>query len=525
VISMLRGLTAAAIVSVLTVSAVSAQHVEIEDRGPGGNVLRIGRNYNLKQGDSVREVVVISNGATIEGVVYQNVVVVLGTVTIARTAVIEGSLAVIGGSATIQPGAKIGQDLVVVAGSLDAPREFQAGGQHIVIGTAGLGERVRGLVPWLTEGLLLGRLIVPRLEWVWVVLAVIFLMSLVVTLVLKEAIRNCADAIAKRPLGTFLMGLLVLLLIGPVSVILAASVIGIAVLPFLFCALVIAWIIGKIAVKVRIGDSIMGPQAIGSRSDLIRSFVVGFAVVGLAYMVPVLGIIVWAVVGVSGLGAATTAFTGAYRREKKGAVPKVPPPPPAPVPPVPPPPSPAPAVAPLPPVVAPPPVAAFVAPDPMVSEPSGEPGVDTPFVPPPRISAPATAAGAAAVQHSLAVFPRAGFVERAAALILDIVLVLMVNDMFDLSREGPGGLVLLLAYHIGFWMWRGATVGGMACRLRVVRVDGRPLEFVDALVRALAGLFSLAAAGIGFLWILRDPERQGWHDKIAGTYVVKVPRM
>jgi hypothetical protein len=328
VISMLRGLTAAAIVSVLTVSAVSAQHVEIEDRGPGGNVLRIGRNYNLKQGDSVREVVVISNGATIEGVVYQNVVVVLGTVTIARTAVIEGSLAVIGGSATIQPGAKIGQDLVVVAGSLDAPREFQAGGQHIVIGTAGLGERVRGLVPWLTEGLLLGRLIVPRLEWVWVVLAVIFLMSLVVTLVLKEAIRNCADAIAKRPLGTFLMGLLVLLLIGPVSVILAASVIGIAVLPFLFCALVIAWIIGKIAVKVRIGDSIMGPQAIGSRSDLIRSFVVGFAVVGLAYMVPVLGIIVWAVVGVSGLGAATTAFTGAYRREKKGAVPKVPPPPP-----------------------------------------------------------------------------------------------------------------------------------------------------------------------------------------------------
>ena len=53
----------------------------------------------------------------------------------------------------------------------------------------------------------------------------------------------------------------------------------------------------------------------------------------------------------------------------------------------------------------------------------------------------------------------------------------------------------------------------------------RPLQFVDALVRALAGLLSLAASGIGFLWILRDPERQGWHDKIAGTYVVKVPRM
>jgi uncharacterized RDD family membrane protein YckC len=47
---------------------------------------------------------------------------------------------------------------------------------------------------------------------------------------------------------------------------------------------------------------------------------------------------------------------------------------------------------------------------------------------------------------------------------------------------------------------------------------------VDALVRGLSGIFSLAVVGLGFLWILRDAERQAWHDKIAGTYVVKVPR-
>ena len=34
----------------------------------------------------------------------------------------------------------------------------------------------------------------------------------------------------------------------------------------------------------------------------------------------------------------------------------------------------------------------------------------------------------------------------------------------------------------------------------------------------------LVFAGIGFLWILRDPERQAWHDRIAGTFVVNVPR-
>jgi uncharacterized RDD family membrane protein YckC len=30
--------------------------------------------------------------------------------------------------------------------------------------------------------------------------------------------------------------------------------------------------------------------------------------------------------------------------------------------------------------------------------------------------------------------------------------------------------------------------------------------------------------GLGFLWVMHDPQRQAWHDKVAGTYVVKVPR-
>jgi uncharacterized RDD family membrane protein YckC len=36
------------------------------------------------------------------------------------------------------------------------------------------------------------------------------------------------------------------------------------------------------------------------------------------------------------------------------------------------------------------------------------------------------------------------------------------------------------------------------------------------------GIFSVAVLGLGFFWIARDPERQAWHDKIAGTYVVKI---
>jgi uncharacterized RDD family membrane protein YckC len=84
--------------------------------------------------------------------------------------------------------------------------------------------------------------------------------------------------------------------------------------------------------------------------------------------------------------------------------------------------------------------------------------------------------------------------------------------------------LLFLVYNIGFWSWKGATVGGIICQFRVVRADGQPLTFSDALVRGLSSIFSFAALGLGCLWVLWDAERQAWHDKIAGTYVVQVPR-
>ena len=92
------------------------------------------------------------------------------------------------------------------------------------------------------------------------------------------------------------------------------------------------------------------------------------------------------------------------------------------------------------------------------------------------------------------------------------------------NRDDEAFFSCSFGYHIGFWTWKGTTVGGIICQLRLVRVDGGAAGFADALVRGLSSIFSLAVLGIGCLWILKDPERQAWHDKIAGTYVVKVPR-
>ena len=60
--------------------------------------------------------------------------------------------------------------------------------------------------------------------------------------------------------------------------------------------------------------------------------------------------------------------------------------------------------------------------------------------------------------------------------------------------------------------------------LKVVRMDEQPVTFAVALVRALAAAFSMVVFFLGFLWIAWDAERQAWHDKIAGTVVLKLPR-
>jgi uncharacterized RDD family membrane protein YckC len=74
------------------------------------------------------------------------------------------------------------------------------------------------------------------------------------------------------------------------------------------------------------------------------------------------------------------------------------------------------------------------------------------------------------------------------------------------------------------WKIRGATLGGIICHLQVVRADGRELDWTTAIVRALGCFLSLVFLGLGFIWIAIDRDRQGWHDKIAGTLVVRTPK-
>jgi len=481
----------------------------------GGPVVRIWQDYQLASGRQVRGVLVIAGNATIDGHVDGDVVVILGTARLGSAANIDGSLIVIAGDTTIAQGASVRNDLVVIGGGLDTPAGFTPGSEYFVIGAPWLGDGMRAVLPWITRGLLLGRPIVPDLGWIWGVVFVFLIVALAVNVLLHGPVGKIADTLAGRPLGAFVAGLLVLLLTAPVALLLTATVIGLAIVPFLFCAVVVAWIVGRVAVARWIGRRVTRQDEMETPLEGIRSFMIGFVLLVLLYMVPVIGFVVWAIVGVFGLGAATLAIMAGLRRER----------PPAPEPTVPVPPSAPPPTTPLDPVTSPPVAAAAVAPEVAAAVP---PIVGTDAHAPPaglasggaQFTPPASSSAAS----DLTLLPRATFLDRLAAFVVDVILVVIAVDVTNIAREEGAVLVVLLGYFVAFWAWKATTIGGIVCNIRVVRVDGAPLRFVDAFVRGLSAILSFVPLGLGCFWILRDPQGQAWHDKIAGTYVVRVPR-
>jgi uncharacterized RDD family membrane protein YckC len=142
-----------------------------------------------------------------------------------------------------------------------------------------------------------------------------------------------------------------------------------------------------------------------------------------------------------------------------------------------------------------------------------------PPVTPPGV--PYAASPAPALPLPLAAEP-ADFWPRVAATLLDLIMVAFAVNV--LTPFEDYFLTFWFIYHIAFWAWRGTTLGGAVMNLRIQRLDGRPIDVGVALVRALGAVMSFLPFCLGFLWMNWDPEKQTWHDKIAGTVIVRLPR-
>jgi uncharacterized RDD family membrane protein YckC len=138
----------------------------------------------------------------------------------------------------------------------------------------------------------------------------------------------------------------------------------------------------------------------------------------------------------------------------------------------------------------------------------------------------------------------AGLLRRLGAVLYDgllLVAVLMVTTALFLPFTGGRALdpqerpvlewvyratllLVTVAFFGVFWTRRGQTLGMASWRLRIEHEDGGALTWGDTVRRLAAAVLSWLPFGLGYLWILIDPQRRAWHDRLSGTRILVMPR-
>jgi len=476
-------------------------------------MVRVGSDGTVAADEEVREMVVVLGSARMDGRVRHGMVVVCGDAEVNGN--VGQQLVVVGGDLKLGPKAWIQRDVVVVGGGLDRAPGARIDGQLIHPGKflPSFGSVGR----WFRSGLLLGRPLPPQVGLVWWVVGTCLIVYLFVALLFPRPVEVCAGILDAKPLQSFFVGLLGFAMVALLLLLLGLTVVGFVLWPFVGLAMVGAMLLGKTATFNYIGLQVLRRVNPEAGAGSLLAFFLGCGLVCLLYMVPVLGFVAWAVLLTMAFGGASLAVIESFRKNGKNGQGN---------------PAPMPEPSPLTPAATPagPDTSGFggapvmpLAAAPDAAGGAGPAPAATPIAPLaiPQASpyAAGLSPGGGLAPADYASLQRVGFWRRFGATLLDFVAILLLT-----VKVFPLFPFVWLAYHVGMWTWRGTTVGGSVCGIKIVREDGRALDFGAALVRSLATIFSALALFVGFFWAGWSAERQAWHDKIAGTIVVRVPK-
>jgi uncharacterized RDD family membrane protein YckC len=451
----------------------------------------------VRPGGSVGgSLVSVLGSAEQRGRVGGDVVVVIGDALIDGP--VGGQVVVVGGTLELGPSADLRQGYVLVGGQLRRDAAAKVAGQEVSVISSGAWS---GFSTWVRSCLFWGRPLAFRegLGWAWWAAAAFAALYLLVALLFPRPVERAVGTLEARPGLTLVATILTVLCTPLVLTVLSISVVGLVLVPVLALGLLAALLLGQAAFRVWLGRrllkvlggtgeainwsrvppqerrllKVLGGTGEGMGSALMlggtgegmgSALIAGSALVLLLYTVPLLGFAL--VFTLAWLSTGVMVLTAALALRRAPAAPAG-----------------VPAAGPAPAVESPPVAGAYADP---------------------------------------AVLPRAGFLVRSLALALDV---LVVGSVVALMHAiAPAFLLVLAAYGAVLWRLRGATLGGMILGLRVVRTDGKDVDWTTAGIRALSCFLSLLPLGLGFLWIAFDRDRQAWHDKVAGTVVIRVPR-
>jgi uncharacterized RDD family membrane protein YckC len=455
------------------------------------NVVSVLASANVA-GDVAESVVAVLGNARVTGPVDGDVVAVLGNTYVDSR--VDGDVVAVLGKIELGPHADVGGEISSVGGSVVRDPAAVTHGDVDIVSAGAEGFDFGWLQNWVMSCLLKGRLLAftPGIGWAWTFALVSLLFYVLAALAMRRSVEKYVGVLQNHPGESVIAAFITLLATPVLFVLLIITMIGIIATPFLALALLLASSFGRIVILAWIGSRLLKPMGNDAWSHPAVAVLVGGLIVTALYTVPVVGMITFHLIGFIGMGVVVYGLLLALRnRRQSNGVP------------------PQPSVVSQHAAVA----TAAAAPAQAAAAPQGAAATSE--------AAPAPAAPAAA-SIAASGYPRAGFWIRMFALFIDLLLISVLAHL--VLHTGKLNLLFLAAYGAVMWKIKGATLGGIICNLQVVRADGRELDWTTAIVRALGCFLSLIFLGLGFIWIAIDGDRQGWHDKIAGTLVVRVPK-
>lgn len=477
----------------------SEDHHEHHIHHHGDNArVHIGNNVLLGANETADNLVAIFGSTTSAGTVDENVVSVFGdthvTGSVGENAVavfgstyidshVRGDAVAVFGDLEIGPNAIVDGEVTVVGGELKrAPTAVLAHEPNEV--SLGIFGKGTGLRVWVEKCLLYLRPLAfaPGLGWAWIVAFAFLAFYALIALMFERPIEECVRTLETKPAQSIGIAFLSLLLTPFLFILICVTVVGIALIPFILLAMFCGVLFGKAVVFATIGRRLTRYVPAGPMSHIAAATIVGGLVAMLLYCIPVFGLIIFKVFGILGLGVLIYTIFLTSQARKVAQAPAA--------------------------------DGAATAQTIETSDTVSDASTPRPESAQPEIAQPETAQSAATLE-------RANFWIRMAALFIDTVLIAVISHIAHIN---DGFFLLLATYAAIMWKLKGTTVGGTICNLRLARLDGRSIDWSTAIVRALSCFLSMAFLFLGFFWIAFDRDRQAWHDKIAGTVVVRVPR-
>ncbi|HAD32473.1 MAG: hypothetical protein CMH20_07695 [Methylophaga sp.] len=115
-----------------------------------------------------------------------------------------------------------------------------------------------------------------------------------------------------------------------------------------------------------------------------------------------------------------------------------------------------------------------------------------------------------------------------SVLLVAAAVAVALNGGEAIGANNPFFFVYLLGvafiFYGWFWTHGGQTLGMRAWRVYLISGQNTGINWQQAFLRFMVGLFSWLPLGLGYWWLWLSPDKLSWHDIASGSYLVYSPK-